>query len=130
MGALFLIPGGLTLGVYGKNFFDQAPDTEFPPSFYAGITYTFKDTVNVTAETSRHFEILGQDWNLSSSTEVIMKEYYLVRGGYYWSRSLGEDTFWAVGGGVRAQKLDTIFAFTQTTEDSKAGYSFELSFKF
>ncbi len=129
-GALFLTPGGLSLGVYGKNYLDREPDSEFPPSLYAGLTYTVPNTAKLTAETSRHFEIPDQDWNFSYGGEFLFREYYLLRGGYFWSRSNGEETFWSIGAGMQAQKIDMLFAFTQTRENSKAGYSFEMNFKF
>jgi len=130
MGGVFLIPGGLSVGIYGKNFLDREPDSEFPPAFYSGLAYSVPKTMRAYVETSRFFDIPEQDWNFSFSGELIMKEYYLIRGGYFWSRSDGQDKLWSIGGGMQAPKIDFIFAFTQTTRDSKSGYSFELDFRF
>lgn len=123
------VPGGLSLGVYGKNFLDKENDHELPPSVNIGLAYVVPQTLRAVVETSRRFALPNQNWNLSSGLELLLHEFFALKGGYHWNRS-HEDSFWSVGGAVNGPKADASFTFHQTRKNAAQGYSFDLGLKF
>jgi len=123
------VPGGLSLGAYGKNFLDTEKDHHLPPSVNIGLAYLIPQTARAVVETSRRFAIANQDWNVSSGLEVLMHEHFSMRGGYHWNRS-DEDSFWSVGASMSGPKVDASFTFHQTRENPSQGYSFDFGLKF
>ncbi len=116
--------GGLSIGAYAKSLLDQEKDTTLPPSFHVGFTYLMPEVLRATGETSRRMKGANQDWNFQSGLDLLLKEYFSVRGGYRWNRSQ-EDSFWSLGATLSAPKMTLNFAYYQTKESSKRGYALE-----
>lgn len=128
-GLIIPVPGGLTFGAYGKNFLDTEKDHYLPPAFGGGVSYLIPQLAKLYAEASRRFIIENQDWNVSYGAELLLKDYFRVRGGYHWNRS-HEENLWSVGAALSAPKINLAFTYSQTTEHNLAGYGFDAVVKF
>lgn len=104
-GVLIPVFGGFSIGAYGKSFGDFSDDSKFPPSAHVGAMYSIPQALRLAFDADRRFKVRQQDWNYSAGGDVLMKEYFGIRGGYHWNNSTEYD-FWTVGLSIIAPKIE------------------------
>ncbi|TVQ80713.1 MAG: hypothetical protein EA369_01805 [Bradymonadales bacterium] len=120
---------GLSIGVSLKNVLDRVENKVMPPELAMGLRFEHR-LVFVHLHTDRRFSIPNQDWNFSTGIEVLMQQFFSLRGGYRFDRSKG-DSYFSVGAGLKAPRADLSGFFMQTTKGDKArGFGFQALFLF
>ncbi len=130
LGVLIPLHAGLTVGAFSKSLLDMAKDSVFPPAIHLGIMYAKVKSFRVGFDADRLFQTPGADWNYSTGAEFLLREFFVIRGGFHWDAESGQN-YWAVGGGMLAPKIDLVGSFVQTTANPIAsGFVVETSIRF
>jgi hypothetical protein len=120
---------GLTLGISVKNLIDRAEKTLLPPELAMGINF-HQEFFGLHFQADRRFAIDDAEWSFSTAGEVVMREFFALKGGYRFERS-ADPSFYSLGLGIIAPKIDLSAVITRSTgAQARWGYGFHCLFLF
>lgn len=130
VGVLVPVGMGLTLGAYSLHPFDNVKDSYLPPSLHLGAAYTYPEIFRISFEAYRRFKDGLSNWNYSLGGDVLIKQYFIFRGGYHWNNSR-EDNFGSIGLGITSGKLEISGVYTRYTSGKhQNGLGTDLTLRF
>lgn len=112
-GVFIPLGDSLAIGSYGRSVLDFEKDKQLPPTVHMAIVYTSQNILRATFEADRRWRAPNQDWNYSTGGELLLSQYYVVRGGYHVDYS-NEDSYWSSGVSLLAPKMEVSGSFIRT----------------
>lgn len=130
MGVFVPIGGGAAIAASINSFLDSTEDTIIPPELRTGFLYRKENLFLFSFQADRRFEVPNQDWNYSFGVDLLVKEFYAIRGGYRMENTDDKGSFWSVGAVLKAPKMEIGGFYTKLMDRSSDGFGFSTSLLF